>query len=345
LLQPSPEPLLSISDPAAALSVLERSLEASGHKDEAVVAAELRGLTGELEDTRSTWLKARRPRALDAPNAVLDRPTLVTHALPPEGRHVLLEVAAAIAGVEGKILRTDLGTMGVAPRDRITSRSGHPTRALLDRITRQLSVPAVELVIAPSALRTRVLAQDEPWIVVSPSFVKQPEPVQVAGLARALARIAFGVPWLEELSPTQIEALLVAAARQVVKGYGTGDAALIAQHEGALARALSRRQRKLLEELAPHLSAATAKPPAAHDFVQSLTRGELRTAFVVSGDLSAMLEEMRPLDAALSTAIESPGTGALGSVLRHPLAGDLARFALTPEATALRKRLGSTWSR
>ncbi len=345
MLSPTAEPLLSIADPTAGLSLLEKTLSAEGRNDEAVVVAELRALSGDLDDARRAWLRARRPRAIEAQHGVLDRPTLVTHVLPSEGRHVLLEVAAAIAGVEAKMLRSDLSALGISARDRITSRSGHPTRILLDRVARQLSVGEVELAIAPSGLRTRVLAQDAPWIVVAPSFPKQPESVQMAGLARAVARIAFGVPWLEELSPGQIEALLVAAARQVVKGYGAGDANLLAQHEVALARALSRRQRRLLEELGPHMASAQASPPPADEFVQTLTRAELRAAFLVTGDLLAMLEEMRPLDAALHSAIESPGTQALATLLDHPLAGDLVRYALTPEATALRRRLGSTSAR
>jgi tetratricopeptide (TPR) repeat protein len=345
MLAPTAEPLVSISDPAAGLALLERTLTAEGTKDEAVVVTELRALAGDLDESKTTWLRARRPRAIDVQQPSLDRAALVTHVLPAEGRHVLLAVAAAIAGIEGKVLRADLATVGIASRDRIAPRSGHPTRILLDRIVRQLGIAEVELAVAPSALRTRVLAQDTPWIVVAPSFVKQPEPAQLAGLARAAARIACGVPWLEEISPAQIEALLVAAARQVVKGYGAADASLVAQHEAAIAKALSRRQRKLLEDLAPQLAAPGARPPPADEFVQALIRAELRAAFLVSGDLLAMLEEMRPLDAAIHAAIESPGTSALATLLDHPLAGDLVRFALTPEATALRRRLGSTWAR
>ncbi len=345
MIAPTSEPLVSIADPAAGLALLERTLNAEGKKEEAVVVTELRALAGDLDEAKITWLRARRARAIDTQQPTLDRTALVAHVLPAEGRHVLLDVAAAVAGVEGKVLRADLATVGIAPRDRISSRSGHPTRLLLDRIVRQLGIEDVELAIAPSALRTRVLAQDASWIVVAPSFVKQPEPVQMAGLARAAARIAFGVPWLEEISPAQIEALLVAAARQVVKGFGTADASLVAQHEAAIARALSRRQRKLLEELTAALGAPGTKPPQADDFVQALIRAELRAAFLMSGDLLSMLEEMRPLDAALHAAIESPGTEALATLLDHPLAGDLVRFALTPEATALRRRLGSTWTR
>ncbi len=48
-------------------------------------------------------------------------------------------------------------------------------------------------------------------------------------------------------------------------------------------------------------------------------RAELRAAFLLSGDLLAMLEEMRPLDARAPRGPESPGTGALATLLEHPL--------------------------
>jgi hypothetical protein len=278
-------------------------------------------------------------------NATLDRPTLVTSVLPSDGRHILLEVAAAIAGIEGKVLKIDLGAAGVSPRGRISPRSGHPTRALLDRVARQFGVEGVELVIAQTAPKWRILAQETPWIVVPQSFVAQTETVQIAGLARAVARIAYGVPWLEELLPRQVEALLSAAARQVVKGYGTADADMVAGYEPAIAKALARRQRKVLEELAPHVAAPRSPPLAVDAFVLALARAELRAAFLVTGDLLATLEEIGLVHAEVHAALRSPGTGSLGTLLGHPLAQDLARFALAPEATALRRRLGTTWTR
>src|SRR5262249_34958578 len=158
------------------------------------------------------------------------------------------------------ILRADLSELGISSRDRVSSRSGHPTRALLDRLMKQLGLADVELVITPNVTRTRVLAQDAPWVVVPRAVADLPEPAQLASLGRAVARIAYGVPWLEELRPPHIEALLVAAARQVVPGYAADDVdmmqqKLVAPHEAGIARALSRRQKKLLEELAPHIAA------------------------------------------------------------------------------------------
>jgi hypothetical protein len=350
MLAPSAAPLLALSNPVAALILLEQSLSAERRADEAIVVSELRNLAGELDEGRCAWLRDRRLPPLEtSAAALLDRPTLVTHVLPAEGRHILLEVAAAIAGIESKMLRSDLSELGITARDRITPRSGHPTRALLDRVVRQLGVGEVELAIATPVVRARVLAQDVPWVVVSPSIVDQPEITQVAILACAVARIAYGVPWLEELPPAHIEAMLIAAARQVVPTYGVDEidalaAKLVAQHEMQIARVLTRRQRKLLEELAPHIAAPQSRPLSVGAFVSSLARAELRTAFVVTGDLLTVVEEIRSSDAKLRAATSSPGRAALAAVLSHAFGGDVVRFALTPEATALRRRLGSTWS-
>ena len=118
----------------------------------------------------------------------------------------------------------------------------------------------------------------------------------------------------------------------------------MAKYTPSVVRALTRRQRKALEDLAPRLSSPQARPPVIGDFVDALTRAELRTAFLVGGDLLALLGTMSPSDAALLNALASPGPQALATVLQHPRAGDLLRFALTREATALRRRLGSTWT-
>ncbi len=349
LVTPTAKPLLALADPAAALELLERSLGAERRGEEALVVSELRAIGGAIDDGRHSWLRARRLGPIDPSNHILDRTTLVTHVLPIEARHVLLEVAAAISGIEAKILRADLSELGLTSKDRVSARSGHPTRLLLDRLVKQLGLGEVELVITPNVPRTRVLAHDVPWIVVPRSLTELPEPTQLASLARALARVALAVPWLEELPPAHIEALLVAAARQVVPGYGSDEVDVIAsklvqQHESGVARALTRRQKKLLEELAPHIAAPQGKPMPIDDFVGALSRAELRAAYIVTGDLLATLDELRANDPLLHRATSTPSASALAAVLENPIAGDLARFALTSEATALRRRVGATWT-
>jgi tetratricopeptide (TPR) repeat protein len=352
LITPDSQPLLHIADPGSALLLLERTLGAEHRAEDALVASELRALSGEVDEERLSWLRARRLGPLDPHLGQLDGEALKNHVLPPEGRHVLLDVAAAIRGVEAKALRTDLTELGLSTRDRVSARGGNATRALLDRIARTLGVAEVELVIAATVQKTRVIAHDEPWVVVPRSLVDQAEPLQVVTLARAVARIALGVPWLEEIPPTHVEAYLIAAAR-VVAGAGAGEAfeelttRSVGQYEPGLAKALSRKQRRQLEEIAAHLSmqaTAGARVPPADAFVFALTRAELRAAYVVSGDLLATVDEIRQDDPMLHQATERSGPSSMTAILEHPLAGDVCRFALSPEATALRRRIGSVWT-
>ena len=347
MLVPTPHPLLSIAEPARGLALLEQSLSAEQRGEEAIVVSELRALAGDLDDGRRVWLRARRLPANATMNGSLDRATMVMHVLPPEGRHVLLEVAAAIAGAETKMLRSDLTSLAISARDRIASRSGHPTRLLLDRVLRQLGVSGVELIVARGVNAARVLTHDVPWIVVPSQFGELPEPVQLVALGRAVARIAFGVAWLLELSPAHIGALLVAAARQVVRDYAPSsqDDKLVDSYAASLERVITRRQRKLLEELIPHLASAQSAPPPIPDFVDALVRAELRTAFVISGDLQAIIDDVSSADSALRQAVTAGGSPqTLATVLHHAWIGDVARYALSPAATALRRRLGATWS-
>jgi tetratricopeptide (TPR) repeat protein len=347
MLIPMSHPLLSILDPAAALALLESSLSAERRVEESVVASELRAVAGDLESSQRDWLRLRRLSPLELQHGSIDRTSLVTHVLPSTGRHVLLEVAAAIAGVEAKILRSDLTEIGITARDRISSRSGHPTRLLLDRIARQLGAVDVELVITPRVTRTRVIVQDSPWIVLPSAVAQGDEPLQLVHLARAVARVALGVPWLEELAPANVKALLIAAARHVAPDYGrtSEDEALISHYEPAIGRALTRRQRRLLEELAPHLTSPEAQEPDVRDLTEAIRRAELRAAFLVGGDFLAIVDEQASNDDDLREAVEIPSTRALLTVLEHPLVGDVARFALSADATALRHRLGSIWTR
>jgi tetratricopeptide (TPR) repeat protein len=345
LLAPTAQPLLGLDDPPGALALLETSLVEVGRTDEATVVSELRALAGDLDAQHLEWLRGRPLPPLQAAQGTLGRTTLVAQVVPSAGRHVLLEVAAAIAGIQGKILRSDLSELGITPRDRVTARSGHPTRILFDRVCRLLGVDDVELVIAARATRTRVLSHDEPWVVIPAALVDQGQPAQLASISRALARLALGVPWLDELPAKNILALLVAAARQVAAGYAPEEPGLAGPYEASLSRVLARRQRKLLEELAPRLASPQASLPAPDEFVRGLFQAEVRTQFLITGDIQGAVEEEAERDPALAEATAVPGGRALAATLLHPLVGDVVRFALTPEATGLRRRVGSVWSR
>jgi hypothetical protein len=166
--------------------------------------------------------------------------------------------------------------------------------------------------------------------------------------ARALARIALSVPWLEELPALHVEALLVAGARQVVPAYGTSEIdvlqqKVVAQYEPSVTKHIARRQKRALEDLVPELTVREGAPPSIDAFLGALARAEIRVAYVLTGNLLALVDEVRLFDPELARACDVPGR-AIEAILEHPYAGDLARFALSTEATALRRRVGSTWT-
>jgi hypothetical protein len=185
--------------------------------------------------------------------------------------------------------------------------------------------------------------------VIPRGLVDLPEPVQIVALARAVTRIAIGVPWLEELPPTHVVAYLVAAVRVVLPGYAVDEvdvltAQAVGQYEPGLSKALSRKQRRQLEEIGSRLAQTDAHLPPADVLVSALSRADLRAAYLVSGDLLSTVDGIRQDDPALRQATERAGPRSLTAILEHPLAGDVCRFALSAEAATLRRRIGSVWT-
>jgi cellulose synthase operon protein C len=348
LLVPDARPLLSLRSPPAALDVLERALAGDRRTEEALVARELRAVAGALDDAGQMWLRARR-HVHDPSRDPLDRSTLMTTVLPPEGRHLLLHAAVAGAGVEAKVFRTNLSELGISARDCISSRSGHPLRLQFDRVMRALQLEGLELVLSDAAVYTKVVIQDTPWIVAPPWLAERGEPAQVAAFARAMTRVALGAPWAEELPPPHVLAYLTALARQGSLAYASDlrdrqISDLVLDYEPRVANVIARRQRKQLQEIGSHLDGARAASVAdVEAILLAIAQAELRVAFLLTGDLLATLDEVRAVDSAFARSSPPSDPRALGATLMHPLAGDVARYALTREATALRRRIGSAW--
>ena len=176
---PDPAPLLSLGDPAATLATLERAFAGEGRHEEAIVARELRAIAGGLDDGAHVELRARRlshdPAAPVA--GLFDAAALRASVVPVEVPALLLDVAAAIAGVAGKFARVDVEALGVTPRDRLT---GHPL--LVYRLAKMLGLTPPDVVVSETAPTVRVVANDAPWLVVPESLLAQPDAVQAAAL-------------------------------------------------------------------------------------------------------------------------------------------------------------------
>jgi cellulose synthase operon protein C len=326
-----------VPDLGLALAALESALAKEGRADERSVVEEVRALLGEAHKDRVRTFRARSLPA-EAPVAQALAGSALAELLVPEAQSPLVDVALALAPVAGKALRFDLAKLGVGSRDRIGPRDGHPTRYLADRIAQALGLPGFELYLTPSWQgAARVYPGDPPAIVGPASFVELPEPEQAFALGRLLTRAALGFTWLDELPLESADALLLATLRSVDPTFADGElSADREQHTQtflpAVQKAIGRRQRKLLESVVPTV-------PANFDmraFSIGVRRTEYRTAYVLAGNLVASVDYLRRFDAELARSKDQQRL-----LLEHPVTNELLRFALTAEAYAERRRLGT----
>ena len=121
---------------------------------------------------------------------------------------------------------------------------------------------------------------------------------------------------------------------------------LVAEYGKPVAKAIGRVHKKALSALEPRLaqSGATLSMDDVASLFKHVARAELAVAFVLTGDLVATLDELRATDGDYARASREPSPAALVATLRHPLAGNAARFALGETATELRRAAGTTWS-
>jgi hypothetical protein len=331
---------------ASFVRLLDEALTGAGRVQQAQVARELRAVAGELDDPGLAALRARRAMVVTNGEA-LSRAALRSFVMPTTlGKHPIWEAAAVGLGLAGKLARVGLSEQGASSKDRIKPKAVHPLRQLFDRVTRSFELFEIELAVSEHVVAPTIACDDGVWVIVPASLGDWPEAHAVAALARPLTRIALGVPWFGALPAAEALAIVVAFARQVAPSLTATPVdtlePLIAEHEPRARRAIDRRRRKALEDLAPSLSRAPAI--AVDAFADAVLRTEARAAFLLSGDLRASLDALASSDTGLADALRVPGHGALGAVLSRPPSRDLVSFAMGGDATALRRSLGTLWS-
>jgi hypothetical protein len=349
-----PAAILALRDPASALSTLERGLAQEGRPEEALVARELRAVAGGLDDGAHVELRARRlveDPSLPAP-VLFDRALLLDTLAPREAQGVLLDVGAALSGIEAKLVRTDVSELALTPRDVVNPASGHPAMVLAQRIARAIGVALPPIAVSEHLRRPRVaILEPATWLLLPTALFELPQPVQVAAIARAVTRVALGVPWTEELRADYVHAILLAAVQHAVPelsldGLTPDQRELVDEYGRRIKKAIGRKQKKALAVFAPQL--ATSAAPTLADveaMLLAVRRTELRAAFVLTGDLLATLDDLRADDPAFAQLTSAVGPNALRATLEHPLASDVARFALGAAATSIRWRAGTLWMR
>jgi tetratricopeptide (TPR) repeat protein len=328
-----------LGDLPVALASLEAAFAKEGRVEERLAVEEVRACLGEVKPDRVAHLRNRRLGEGVPYGGVLAGPEL-HRLLLPEARTPLLEVAAALQPIAAKILRFELSNLGVSSRERLSARDGHPTRLLADRVARTLGLEAFEIYLSPAWQgAARVYPGDPPAIVGPSSFAELPEPEQIYALGRLLTRAVLGPTWLDELPVDAVDGLFLAAMRSIDPGFAGGELtppreSMAQSFLPAVQRAIGRRQKKQLEEIAPTIMSTYD----ARAITIGVRRSEYRVAYVMGGDLVAAIDYLRRFDRDIGRSAEEPRV-----LLQHPVTNELLRYALTAESVAERRKVGAVW--
>jgi tetratricopeptide (TPR) repeat protein len=314
------EPLALRPMDGSVLEAAERIYLAAGRREEALVVGELRAYR-----TRSNGNEGTPPSwpELTLRGEPLGIALLHAHVLPPAAKVPALELLMSLAGELSKVFPPSLEPFGVRARDHLGPRSGHPWRLFADRAARALGVEGVDVYVhhLPEP-RASIENFETPAIIVPASLEELPELEVAFAIGRLVAKVALRAHLLDKLGAAGV-ALLVEA----VAGPARPETEELGRR---IVKAISRKARRQVEAIAPRIGAFDA--PA---FARAIDRGALRTGYLLTGDLASALDHLRREGEPRWTEMQDP---------ESPI-GDLLRFALSSEAIALRRRLGTAGER
>jgi cellulose synthase operon protein C len=220
--------------------------------------------------------------------------------------------------------------------DRITNRTAHPLRSLADRVALVFGVEEFDLYIHRMHSGALEVEFTDPVGILVPAYLASlTEAQQTFLIARVMANIARRVHAVDKLAPQAIEVLLAAAVRNVEMGFGSGltDEEFMATQSRRVQKALSRRGRRAMEEVA-QIYLGMPRPDFA-DWVGKVKLTAARAGVIVADDLVGSVEVVRRLEADLA--------GLQGVALSQGIRTihDLMRFWISDAAFSLRRRLGT----
>ncbi len=235
-------------------------------------------------------------------------------------------LALLLEGLD-KLYPPDLPGYGVSSRDRLSARSSHPLRALADRIAAVVGVTDYEIYLHRARGRGPGIELDSTPLLMIPAWIlEQSESHQVFMLARLLVLCARQCHPVIKLAPRELEVVFAAYVRNVIPNFGVGLTSedLLDEQGRRLYKALSRRNRKAIEDTAQRYAAQGGVDVVP--WVESREREAARVAALICDDLKAALECMA----------RSRDTGATDN--SEETTRDLYRFWVSDPALRARKR-------
>ena len=314
---------------------LAESLSALGRADLGGVANDILVALGGGTDMERIAAQSRvvHPVALE-PGAFDAESIRMLDAGVPEDAATTRLLACAAPGLE-RVYPASFEAYGISKGDRISSRSGHPTRLLVDRIARVLGVGDVDLYIHHAHSGSVEVEFADPLAIMVPAHViGLPESQQAFLLGRVLVDIMRGVYAVDKLAPSAIGEILVAAMRTVDPAFGAGQSRgeYLENLTKNLYRGLPRRARRPLEEAAA--AYGPSPKPRLDDWLARVRKTSTRAALLLSGDAAGAVAVLRRTEGDLA--------GLEGVALERGMAtlADALRFAVSEVAATVRRRIG-----
>ena len=239
-----------------------------------------------------------------------------------------------------KLLRVDPLSLGLSPRDRLPVRASHPLRALCDRFARAFGEMRFDLFVDAAAVGVpRVIPTDPPAVVLPRGYGDLSENEQAVGICRLLVYVALNLPWLEELSNSDLDGVLFGALRAGDESWNVGQLSAASEAIAELWRprvvkVAGRRHKRGFEEIAGRAHRYTDP----QTFRQTIRLASMRVAYLLTGDLASSLNHLIRIDRELSQA---PRDGVAQKLLLHPVGRDLIFFSLAPKTVGLRQSVGT----
>jgi tetratricopeptide (TPR) repeat protein len=316
---------------------LVAALQEQGRPSEASVAASplvVLGVATAVEKNLATQRKTRPGWA--RPGSYNPQSLQLVSAASAADESLVAPMLGALAEALGKVHLPHVERLGLGSRDRVPERADHPLRMVGDRLAEVFGIERYDMFLYhPQHGRDVLVDLSWPPTLLVPSFVPElSEAQQVFMIGRAMLSAVRGLHPALKLSLDDLQQALIVGARHAAPTFGTGwyDEGEISALSKKVGKALSRKNRKLLEEAAAHYVAGKEIDVVA--WVATLERTRARGAALLTGDLPACAQLIRHLDPALANQ-----EGAT-LVRSSELVADLLRFWLSEPALEFRRFIG-----
>ncbi|HMA93064.1 MAG TPA: tetratricopeptide repeat protein [Polyangiaceae bacterium] len=231
---------------------------------------------------------------------------------------------------------------GLSSRDRLNARSGHPLRAVAERVASATGIEEFEIYVAAQGVNTLLVTTTEPpGIIVPVRLLEMPEPVQIFAFARIFSLMSRRWHACDQFDAMTLQQWYMAALRLADSDYAVGTAHddLVTSLSKRLAKALSwgpalpwgRRGR--VEEAAQACFGVNIA--AVDEFRLHARWAAARLALVLCDDLSGCVNWVRQTEGDPSARPSSPP-----GVAATQLADELMRAWVSDGASEVRRRLG-----